>query len=105
MPYSWSLAGGSLPAGLSLGSWGTIEGWPFFAPAGGYPIVVRVTDATGATAQVGLTMGVAAPPAPPPAVPATSLPRSPPAGPSSPPAPTTWGRPQRPVARCPAPGP
>ena len=56
--YAWSLTSGSLPAGLSLGTDGTITGWPYGAVAGAYPIVVRVTDSAGATAQAALTLTV-----------------------------------------------
>jgi hypothetical protein len=45
-PYSWSIVGGSLPAGLSLGSSsGTISGTP--TTAGTSNFTVRVTDSQG----------------------------------------------------------
>lgn len=42
-PYTWVIAGGKLPAGLSLSPSGVISGTPS-APAGEYPFAVRVTD-------------------------------------------------------------
>jgi lysophospholipase L1-like esterase len=41
-PYSWSLAAGSLPPGLTLNSSGRIAGTP--TAAGTFPVTVRVTD-------------------------------------------------------------
>lgn len=41
-PYSWTLAAGSLPAGLSLASNGTISGTT--AVSGSYPVTVAVSD-------------------------------------------------------------
>ncbi|HJV65965.1 MAG TPA: putative Ig domain-containing protein, partial [Geomonas sp.] len=47
-PYSWSVAGGGLPAGLSLnGSTGEISGTP--AATGAYAFTIRVTDTIGLT--------------------------------------------------------
>ncbi len=46
-PYTWSLAGGSFPDGVSLRSGGTITGTP--DKAGSYTFSVRVTDVTGAS--------------------------------------------------------
>lgn len=56
-PYAWSLAGGSLPAGMSLTSDGTISGTP---TRGGlsYQPVFQVTDFRGATAQLAYELGV-----------------------------------------------
>lgn len=42
-PYTWSLVGGKLPAGLSLSPSGLISGTPN-GPEGNYPFTVRVTD-------------------------------------------------------------
>ncbi|MCK6547224.1 putative Ig domain-containing protein [Myxococcota bacterium] len=52
---TWSLAGGALPAGLTLSSTGLISG----TPTGfiGRTFVARVVDGVGATAYVGLTIG------------------------------------------------
>src|SRR5665811_1555833 len=45
-PYSWSVANGSLPAGLSLSAGGTISGTP--GGAGSSSFTVRVTDSASA---------------------------------------------------------
>jgi hypothetical protein len=58
-PYTWTLTGGALPAGLSLDPSGEITGTP--GTAGSYPLTVRVTDAAGATATATVKMTVAAP--------------------------------------------
>ena len=57
-PYTWSLAAGSLPVGLSLTS-GTISGTP--ATSGSSPLTVRVTDGNGYTHDRSLTLTVHAP--------------------------------------------
>ncbi len=46
--YSWSLTGGTLPAGLSLTSTGLLTGTP--TPVGTFPVTVTVTDQIGQTA-------------------------------------------------------
>ncbi|MBV8147333.1 MAG: cellulase family glycosylhydrolase, partial [Gammaproteobacteria bacterium] len=57
-PYSWSIASGSLPAGLTLSSAGVITGTA--AAAGNYSgIVFRVTDNTNASASANVTLAVA----------------------------------------------
>jgi hypothetical protein len=43
-PYSWSVASGTLPAGLTLGADGAISGTPLAAAAGSSPITFQVTD-------------------------------------------------------------
>ena len=48
-PYIWSLASGSLPPGLNLGSNGTITGSP--STAGTFPFAVLVTDSTSSGSQ------------------------------------------------------
>ncbi len=48
-PYSWSVAGGALPKGLSLSSAGTLSGTP--NQAGTYEFTGQVTDTSGATAS------------------------------------------------------
>lgn len=55
-PYSWSLAGGSLPPGLSLSSDGTISGST--PTAGGFSVTVKVSDsgASSATAPASITI-------------------------------------------------
>ncbi|GFO56251.1 hypothetical protein GMSM_32580 [Geomonas sp. Red276] len=58
-PYSWSLASGSLPAGLTLNaSTGIIQGTP--TAAGNSNFTLQVTDAAGATAQRAMTITVSA---------------------------------------------
>lgn len=56
-PYTWSLAGGSLPAGLSLASDGTISGTPTRGGLNHQP-VFQVADFRGATAQLAYELGV-----------------------------------------------
>ena len=41
-PYAWSIASGSLPAGLTLGSDGAVSGTP--TKAGSYSVTIQVTD-------------------------------------------------------------
>jgi uncharacterized protein (TIGR03437 family) len=48
-PYSWSVLGGGLPAGLSLASSGTLSGTP--SQAGVSEFTGQVTDASGASAS------------------------------------------------------
>ncbi len=48
--YSWSLAGGALPDGLSLSAAGTISGTP--QAAGDFDFTVQVTDSSTPTPQV-----------------------------------------------------
>lgn len=48
-PYTWSLASGTLPTGVSLSPQGILSGLP--ATGGGFEFAVRVTDITGLTAQ------------------------------------------------------
>ena len=58
-PYSWSIASGSLPAGLTLSSAGVITGTP--SAAGNFSgIVFHVTDNTNATATANASLVVAA---------------------------------------------
>jgi hypothetical protein len=47
--YSWSLASGSLPAGVTLNAAGLLSGAP--TTGGASPFTVRVTDSTSPTAQ------------------------------------------------------
>ncbi len=57
-PYTWALAGGTtLPAGLTLAA-GAISGTP--TTPGTYTFTVKVTDASGNTAQANLTLTVIA---------------------------------------------
>jgi len=65
--YSWSQAGGSMIAGLTLNSNGTISGIP--TVSGTNTFVVQVTDAAGASTTAELTLTVlAAPDGTPPSV-------------------------------------
>jgi hypothetical protein len=57
-PYSWSIASGALPAGLSLSSAGVITGTP--TAAGKVSVVFEVTDNTNATATASASIVVAA---------------------------------------------
>ncbi len=58
-PYSWSVTGGALPAGLSLqGPTGTLIGVP--SNTGNFSFAVTVTDANGGSAQAQLALSIAA---------------------------------------------
>ena len=62
LPYTWSISGGSLPAGLTLApSSGVISGTP--TRTGNNKFTVRVTDATSATASKSLGLTVTTAPA------------------------------------------
>ncbi|GEM_PF-3106497 len=54
LPYTWTLASGTLPAGLTLNANGTITGTPTAAATA--TITVQVRDATQATAQRAFTL-------------------------------------------------
>jgi DNA-binding beta-propeller fold protein YncE len=56
-PYTWSLAAGGLPAGMTLHPDGLIDGAP--VEPGSSEMTVRVTDAAGQTAEKALTYTVA----------------------------------------------
>lgn len=58
--YTWSLAGGSLPPGMTLAANGTLSGTP--SSAGTYAFSVKVTDANGNTAVETVTFTVSAKP-------------------------------------------
>lgn len=62
-PYAWSLASGTLPAGLALLPSGILNGTP--EEAGSFPILLEAIDSANQTAQKNLTLEVlaAAPPA------------------------------------------
>jgi len=63
LPYTWAVADGTLPAGLTLGTdTGRIDGVP--TTAGTSRVTVQVTDGLGATAVLALDVTVAGPPAP-----------------------------------------
>jgi hypothetical protein len=55
-PYTWALASGSLPPGLSMNVAGLISGTP--VAFGNFPFVVRVTDSNGAAAVGSFTLTV-----------------------------------------------
>jgi len=60
-PYTWSLASGSLPSGLSLNpSTGAISGTPTASP-GSYPFTAQVTDGAAQSATKSLSISVADP--------------------------------------------
>jgi Putative Ig domain/Domain of unknown function DUF11 len=73
-PYTWSLASGALPAGVTLSAGGTLSGTP--SAPGGYTFTVQAADsespAVTATGQLTLTVNPAA--VAPLAVTTTSLP-------------------------------
>jgi hypothetical protein len=56
-PYAWSLSSGTLPAGLSLSSSGTISGTPTTA-GGPTSVIFRVTDSTGAAVTKSLSITI-----------------------------------------------
>jgi hypothetical protein len=57
-PYTWSIASGTLPNGLSLNAaTGTIAGTPH--QHGMFRFTVRLSDTTGATAQAALQLRIA----------------------------------------------
>ncbi len=55
-PYTWGLAGGALPAGVTLDPGGRLSGKP--AKTGSYTFSVQVTDARGGTATQTYTLAV-----------------------------------------------
>jgi hypothetical protein len=57
-PYTWSVASGSLPGGLTLNSGGAIAGTP--QAAGAFNFTVQVIDSKQASATASLTLGIAA---------------------------------------------
>ncbi|WP_371780880.1 DUF7927 domain-containing protein [Streptosporangium subroseum] len=60
-PYTWSVASGSLPPGLTLNaSTGVLSGTP--TSAGSYPFTVQVTDASNQSATKPVTLVIAPPP-------------------------------------------
>ena len=59
-PYTWTVAGGSLPPGMGLSSAGVLSGTP--TNAGVYTFSLKVTDAAGAFAVETVTLTVAAQP-------------------------------------------
>jgi hypothetical protein len=55
--FRWTVAGGSLPSGLSLSSNGTLSGTPA-KPGGVFNVVVQVTDAASSTASQVFVIGI-----------------------------------------------
>lgn len=55
-PYSWSLVGGSLPSGLSLGSSGMISGTP--SVVGTSSFTVRAADTTGLNSERNFSLSI-----------------------------------------------
>ena len=59
-PYTWSIAGGALPAGMALSSTGILSGTP--AEEGLFTFTVHVSDASAASASREFTLFVQPPP-------------------------------------------
>ncbi|WP_344930551.1 putative Ig domain-containing protein, partial [Streptosporangium carneum] len=60
-PYTWSISGGTLPAGLTLNaSTGVLSGTP--TASGTYSFTVKVTDAVNQSATQAVTLTIAPPP-------------------------------------------
>lgn len=55
-PYSWSVTSGSLPAGLSLSSSGTISGTPTTAGTSSFAVQVRDSNSKTATGTLSITI-------------------------------------------------
>jgi|GEM_PF-1021269 subtilase family serine protease len=60
-PYSWRLAGGTLPTGMALQADGTLFGAPRNASPGSTPITIEVRDAVGGRATRQLSLRLIAP--------------------------------------------
>ena len=58
-PYTWTVAAGALPGGLTLGGDGTVSGNP--TTAGDFSFTIQAADAGGGTAKIDGKIGVAAP--------------------------------------------
>ena len=61
-PYAWSVAGGTLPNGVTLQSNGTLSGTP--TQTGTFSFTAEVTDSTSSTATASLSITIAAPSSP-----------------------------------------
>jgi len=70
--YSWSLIGGNLPSGLSLGMDGTISGTPW--SSGYFSFTVGVSDGMGGYGQADFQINISDIPPPPPLTITTGLP-------------------------------
>jgi hypothetical protein len=58
-PYSWSLSGGSLPAGLSLSAAGQITGTPTASGTASFTVQVTDSSSSAQTATANLSIGIA----------------------------------------------
>jgi hypothetical protein len=58
-PYTWAIAGGELPPGLSLSEAGVLNGTP--TTGGTYEFTVQVTDSARSTATASFTLRIATP--------------------------------------------
>jgi hypothetical protein len=56
-PYTWSLAAGALPTGISFSTAGVFSGTP--TANASYPLTIRVTDSLGATTTKDFTLNIA----------------------------------------------
>ncbi|HEY1082033.1 MAG TPA: GEVED domain-containing protein, partial [Prosthecobacter sp.] len=56
--YTWSLASGTLPAGLSMSTAGVVSGTPTISNGAGVSVTVRVTDSLGCQATSAVTLVV-----------------------------------------------
>jgi beta-glucanase (GH16 family) len=65
-PYTWSLSSGSLPAGLSLSSTGTISGTPTATGTSTFTVGVKDSSSTPQSATATLSLTVASSVTPPP---------------------------------------
>ena len=57
-PYTWSVAAGTLPSGLTLSSAGVLSGTPTTANGAGVSITVRATDSLGCQGSAAVTVVV-----------------------------------------------
>ena len=55
-PYTWAVASGSLPGGLTLSSGGQVTGTP--NATGNFPFAAKVTDSNGVSAQANLAITI-----------------------------------------------
>jgi len=60
-PYKWSVASGSLPAGLTLSTAGTISGTPKASGASSFSVSVKDSETTPQTATAALKLTIIAP--------------------------------------------
>ena len=64
-PYTWSLASGSLPAGLALSTSGTISGMPSTSGTSSFSVMVKDSESTPQSVTGALTLAIAATTTPP----------------------------------------